>query len=203
MYPISISNGPVFGGEYVPYFYQSGRFLAYSLTAENVPSGGSSTASGAYNFTSDLNLPRKYLRGQTVEQIISHGYLAIPKSDPETALISDKRHTSWLGLDDLIGQVQQRRKLYQKNIYELELAKCYALNAQFSMVADRGNVPADSREIYSLNKRLQELYQQQRDERVRLWQDVSKLRQAVPESAQQYLASYRKLAILRDEGDGT
>ena len=34
MYPDSTSNGPVFGGEYVPYFYQSGLFLAYDLPQE-------------------------------------------------------------------------------------------------------------------------------------------------------------------------
>ena len=57
---------------------------------------------------------------------------------------------------------------------------------------------------YSLTKSLRELYEQQRDERVALWQDVSKLKQAVPEQAQQYLTAYRKVSILEDEsaGDG-
>ena len=56
-----------------------------------------------------------------------------------------------------------------------------------------------SREAYSLNKSLRELYEQQRDERVRLWQDISRLKQSLPEQAQQYLAAYRKVSILEDD----
>jgi len=59
-------------------------------------------------------------------------------------------------------------------------------------------VPADSREPYSLTKRLQELYQDQRDERVRFWQDTSRLKQSLPELARYYLGAYRKLSILED-----
>ena len=55
---------------------------------------------------------------------------------------------------------------------------------------------------YSVNKRLDELYSDQRDERVNLWRDVSRLRIQLPENAQQYLSAYRKVAILEDtKGD--
>jgi hypothetical protein len=53
-------------------------------------------------------------------------------------------------------------------------------------------MPANSKEVYGLNKTLQKLYMQQMDERVRLWQDVSRLRLTLPESAQSYLSAYRK-----------
>jgi hypothetical protein len=53
-----------------------------------------------------------------------------------------------------------------------------------------------------VNKRLDELYSDQRDERVNLWRDVSRLRIQLPENAQQYLSAYRKVAILEDtKGD--
>ena len=46
----------------------------------------------------------------------------------------------------------------------------------------------------------QELYEQMRLERVTLWKDISRLKQSLPEVAQNYLAAYRKVAILEDDG---
>ena len=136
-----------------------------------------------------------------IEQIIAHGYLAVPHSDPVDAILSDKRHTSWLGLDDVIQQIRNRYELYQRNMYEIEVSKCAAITSLYTHEAWHG--PSDSKVEYSLNKRLDRLYKDQRDERTSLWQDVSKLRLALPENAQQYLTAYRKQSILEDEeGDG-
>jgi hypothetical protein len=86
-------------------------------------------------------------------------------------------------------------------MYGIELGKCAAMNSVHDHEAHHG--PADSRIEYSLNKRLDKLYKDQREERVNLWQDISKLRLLLPENAQQYLSAYRKLSILEDsEGDG-
>ena len=199
---LAVSKGPVFEGRYVPYFYQSGKFLTY-----DIPNEGSNSAyfgeSAGYDFTSDIIGPkRSWPRQPTVEDIISRGYFAAPKSDMETAIITDKKHTSKLGLDDVISQVRDRYQIYEKNMYQIELGKCYAMNSIFSVEADRGGVSMSSREAYSLSKSLREFYEQQRDERKSLWADVSKLKLLLPEQAQSYLSSYRKLAILDGlEGD--
>jgi len=197
-----ISNGPVFDSGYTPYFYQSGKFLAYDISQRSSKSTYFGT-SGGYDFTSDL-VPKKqtWPKTQTVEDIISSGYFPIPKSEPETAIISDKKNTSGLGLSDIISQVRKRYQIYEQNIYEIEMGKCYALNSTFYIEAMRGGIPQNSREAYSLTKSLRELYEQERDERVKLWQDVSKLKQALPEQAQQYLTSYRKVSILEDDSKG-
>ena len=50
--------------------------------------------------------------------------------------------------------------------------------------------PADPKVEYALNKRLDQLYSNQREERVKLWQDVSRLRQTLPETAQQYRSKW-------------
>lgn len=197
-----ISSGPVFDSGYMPYFYQSGRFLLYDIPHRGLESIYFSTSTG-YDFTSDIVPKSSRPRGQTVEDIVRSGYFAIPKSEPETAIISDKKQTSALGLGDIIGQVRQRYEIYEKNIYQIELGKCYALNSMFAIEAERGGVRLSSREAYSMNKSLREFYEQQRDERVRLWQDVSRLKLALPEQAQQYLSAYRKVSILEgSEGDG-
>lgn len=197
-----ISSGPVFDSGYMPYFYQSGKFLLYDIPHRGPKSAYFSTSTG-YDFTSDIVSKKSRSRGQNVEDIVRNGYFAIPKSEPETAIISDKKQTSALGLDDIIGQVRQRYEIYEKNIYQIELGKCYALNSMFAIEAKRGGVRLNSREAYSLNKSLREFYEQQRDERVRLWQDVSRLKLALPEQAQQYLSAYRKVSILEGaKGDG-
>ena len=197
-----ISSGPVFDSGYMPYFYQSGKFLLYDIP-HRVPKSAYFSTSTGYDFTSDIVPKSSSPRGQTVEDIVRNGYFAIPQSEPEMALISDKKQTSALGLSDIIGQVRQRYEIYEKNIYQIELGKCYTISSQLAVESSRGGVCMNSKEAYSLNKNLQELYEQQRDERVRLWQDVSRLKLALPEQAQQYLSAYRKVSILEgSEGDG-
>ena len=195
-----ISKGPIFDSGYMPYFYQSGKFLLYDIPHKTPKSVYFGISTG-YDFTSDIVPKRVISRMQTVEDIIRSGYFAIPKSDPETAIISDKKHTSQLGLDDVIGQIRNRQELYHKNIYELELAKCAVINSLYKHEAYHG--PSDSRVEYSVGKRLDELYADQREERMNLWRDISKLRLILPENAQQYLSAYRKVSILEDDkGDG-
>lgn len=194
-----IPNGPVFDGNYVPYFYQSGLFLSYGQPSSYGRNETMPQSNTGYAFSSD---PHPWLppsRPQTVEQIIAHGYFAIPNGEPETAIISDKKQTSWLGLEDTIRQVRNRHELYQRNMYELHQGVCEADNAIFRQVASQGS-PADNRQQYSATKLTQELYEQMRLERVSLWKDISRLKQSLPEVAQNYLAAYRKVAILEDTG---
>ena len=197
-----MAKGPVFDGKYVPYFYQSGKFLAYGIPHRGPESSYFGKISG-YDFTSDL-VPKKltWPRQPTVEDIIQRGYFAIPKSEPETAIISDKKQTSGLGLGDIISQVRQRYEIYERNNYQIELGKCYAISSMLYIEAMRGCIPQDSREAYSISKSLREFYEQQRDERTKLWQDVSRLKQSLPEQAQQYLSAYRKVSILEDDSKG-
>ncbi len=201
MQPNTISNGPDFTGNYVPYFYQSGKFLNYDQP-EPVKPGSSTSEHSNYDFSSDLSTRPVFRKPQTVEQIITHGYFAIPDGDMETAIISDKKQTSWLGLEDTIRQVRNRHELYNCNMYELHQGVCEADNAVFRQVAAQG-APADNRQQYSATKLAQELYEQMRMERVSLWKDISRLKQSLPEVAHNYLAAYRKVAMLEDnEGDG-
>ena len=197
MYNIALTKGPVFDGAYVPYFYQSGRFLSYDIPHRAARPSYFGTSTG-YDFTSDIVPNSRWPRSPTVEDIINNGYFPIPKAEPETAMISDKKHTSSLGLGGIISQVRQRYEIYDRNIYQIELGKCYTISSQLAVESSRGGVYMSSREAYSLNKSLRELYEQQRDERVRLWQDISRLKQSLPEQVQQYLAAYRKVSILED-----
>jgi len=197
----NIFRGPVFGAGYMPYFYQSGKFLLYTL-----PGGRSDSPkysqTGRYDFTSDLvpNKPR-YPKVQTVEDIVLKGYFALPKSEPETALSSDKTHTSKLGLGDIIRQIRDRYLIYEKNMYQIEMSKCYTVSSQLAVESSRGGVAMSSREAYGLTKNIGELYLQQCEERRHLWADISKLKLALPEQAQNYLSSYRKMSILQEDGE--
>ena len=199
MHADPIPNGARSQGGYVPYFYEAGLYLSHAIPPSAGPSDSPNSALARYDFSSEPD-PWKPLRGpQTVEQIIAKGYFAVPAGEAETALISDKKETSWLGLEDTIRQMRQRHQLYERNMYEIELGKVSAINSLFAMEAERGSVPADSRELYGLSKVLQGFYQEQRAERVKLWQDLSRVRQTLPEVAQLYLGAYRKMAILDDD----
>jgi hypothetical protein len=185
---------------YVPYFYEATRVQSY-LTGANKSAEKLISDPAGYDFTSDLSDRKAYFRQQSVEDVIRNGYLSVPKTEPETAIISDKKHTTWLGLDDIISQVRNRIEVYDRNIYELEISKCAAINALHEHEAHHG--PPTSRVEYSVNKRLDRLYSEQREERVNLWRDISKLKLLLPENAQKYLTAYRKISILEDDmGDG-
>lgn len=134
---------------------------------------------------------------QTVEQMLTDGYFAVPSGDPETALITDKRASAQLGLDDVIQQIQARVAIYEQNILEIEQAKCYAVSDLYGWES-RNGWPASTEQYYILGKRLQELYADQRSERVTLWKDISRLRQALPEHVQGYLSAFRKLQVLAE-----
>jgi len=198
MLPNQPTNMPGMDAGYVPYFYASGLFQLYNQPRPNVPARTYLVSSAGYDFTSDLHQRRAHPVGPSVEDVINRGYLSVPQSEPETAIISDKKHTSWLGLDDVIHQIRHRVELYQRSTYEIEQAKCTAMNNMYEHEAYIG--PADSRVRYAVNKRVSDLYSEQREERVNLWRDISKLKQLLPEHAQNYLSSYRKMAILYDTG---
>ena len=197
MYPNQTIGRPHFGPGYVPYFYAAGRFISYDLPRAHAPLEVRFVPASSYDFTSDLVQRRRYPVLQTVEQVIRRGYLAIPESEPETALISDRKHAAGLGLDDVIGQIRKRYQVYDKNMYELEWSKCEAINCLYRHEGYHG--PPDSKVEYSVSKRMNDLYQEQRAERVNLWRDVSRIRLQLPENAQQYLSAYRKVSILEDD----
>ena len=185
-------------GGYVPYFYEAGHYLWKPLSSGSTLKKLYNQPSSGYDFSSDS--PKPFFHApQSVEQVIQRGYLAVPKSEPEIAVIGDKQRTSWQGLDDIIRQVRRRHDIYQKNIYQIEQGVCHAINAIYKIQAYRGGVPVNSKERYSITKQMRELYEQERDERVKLWQDVSRLKQQLPETAQQYLSAYRKVSILNNK----
>jgi len=196
MYTHSVPNrAPVKGG-YVPYFYYAGLYLTQDIPSRSSRGYTRPGDYSVYDFTSFSGSLRQSERPATVEEVIAHGYFAAPQGDSATALISDRKQTAWLGLDDIISQIRRRHALYEQNVYELEQAQCSAVNAVFRIEADRGSVPATSEEQYSLQKRLQELYTEQRKERVELWRDTSRLKLLLPEAMQSYLSSYRKMSFL-------
>ena len=183
--------------DYVIYFYESGLSRQYQQRQENLLARLNYGPAALYDFSSDLSVGHPWPTPQTVEQIVSNGYLSIPRSEPETAIISDKKNTSWLGLDDLIGQIRNRYEVYENNIYELEKAKCTAITCLYTHEAWHG--PTTSKVEYSVHKRLDGLYSEQREERTNLWRDISRLRLLLPEQAQSYLSAYRKVSVLEDK----
>lgn len=153
------------------------------------------------DFSRNRTLDPHFSSPQTVEEIIAGGYLAIPTGDPVTAILTDRRHTAWLGLDDAIAQIRSRYALYEDNMNGILYATAAATNALHKWRAERGE-PSE-KQLDNLQKNLQTLYAQERQERVSLWQDISRLRVTLPEAAQGYLAAQRKLTLLdTPEGDG-
>lgn len=195
MNPSSHQGNPMYNRAAYHYLYGRQQEYAAPQTDSLYPSG---PVRYAKNFFSSGTPITKIDEGpQTVEQLVEQGYISLPAGDPETAILTDKKHTSWLGLEDVIGQIRKRREIYQQNMTDIEWGKCYAFNEMA-----KGGWPASSEQEEIYAKRLQELHAQQRAERITYWRDVSRIRQLLPESAQQYLSAFRKTEILKDtEGD--
>ena len=188
---------PVRTDLYIPYRYASQRYQLHRYSHQGEPSSPTPSPNTTEPFyTAGLN--GHIDKGpQTVEQLISQGYFSAAPSPSETALLEDKMHSAWLLLDDTIYQIRQRIDMYSQNMYELKLAQCAAQNDVFAFEARYG-WPAPTEQQYVRGKRLQRLYSEQRSERLALWQDVSRLRQTVPESVQHYLSTFSKIEILND-----
>jgi hypothetical protein len=200
MYPQTLSSLPNDGGGYVPYFYQSGLHQAYPLQAEAAPPSIRTSSSSTPESASLEALFQRADRTQTVEQVIARGYFAVPPStDQAEAIITDKRHTARLGLDDVIGQIRRRYTIYEQNTEQIERSKCAAINGIYQHEAYLGPGSASSKQHYAKHKAIQKLYEQQNEERTTLWKDVSRLRLLLPETAQLYLGAARKAAILAAE----
>lgn len=199
----SQQNGHLPQAEYVPYFYESGLFQVYQGQRKKVPVAMNLVPHDIYNFSGHNSVLANPDQPQTVEQIIYQGYLAIPTGDPVTAMITDKKHTAWLGLDDAIAQIRQRYDIYERNIDLIEQNKCSSMNVFLAHYDKVKPMSVDDRIYYSLNKNVQKLYSQQMEERINLWRDVSRIKQSLPESAQLYLAAVRKNTVMNENSGDT
>jgi hypothetical protein len=173
------------------YHYSYGRHPQYAPVTQRQPYTPVNQPNSKRIFFSGQPVPGIDDGPQTIEQILNHGYMDLPAGQIETAIIQDKQHTSWLGLDDVLGQIREREQIYRKNMLEIEWSKCYAFNE-----VARTGWPASTKQWELYQKQIQSLHTQQREERVLAWQDISKLRQLLPESIQQYLSASRKSDLL-------
>ena len=194
------ANAPIPSTGYVPYFYESGRFQSYHHAVQFSFRTGYPAPSDSYAPPTVQHAREQLDRFQTVEQVIANGYFATPGGEPVTAILTDKKGTAWLGLDDVIDQIRQRYDIYHRHMEQMECAKCAATNTIYAHEAYHEKGSADSRQHYARHKRIQELYEQQREERVNLWRDVSRLKLVLPELAQGYLSAHRKVSALDDTG---
>jgi hypothetical protein len=140
MYPQTLSSLPNDGGGYVPYFYQSGDSTWRTHCRRKPHRQVSRTSSSSTPESASLEaLFQRADRTQTVEQVIARGYFAVPPStDQAEAIITDKRHTSRLGLDDVIGQIRRRYTIYEQNTEQIERSKCAAINGIYQHEAYLG-----------------------------------------------------------------
>ena len=186
------------------YRYSYGRKAQYGSLPSISPSFSSPTPQQPYSGSSDprriffSSKPKSGLDDgpQTVEQILRHGFMNLPAGDSVTGMLEDKRHTSWLGLDDILDQIHERDRIYRENMEEILWSECYAFND-----LARQGWPAEPKQWELYQKRLADLGAQQRMERISAWQDISRLRQLLPESMQEYLSASRKGDLLNNPED--
>ncbi|HNQ22558.1 MAG TPA: hypothetical protein PKK06_05630 [Phycisphaerae bacterium] len=199
MYFIPAPNDPAQRGPPVRQLYRS---VADGVYRPYTPGGADSfygATFGPQATNGPSTRPRQEGLVQTVEDVIARGYLVVRHSEPAGAILSDRRDTAWLGLDDAISQIRARYEIYEQNKRDILYATASATNALHTWKAERG-WPSD-RQLDNLQRSLQNLYAQEREERVTLWRDVARIRAELPEAAQTYLTAHRKLQLL-DTGGG-
>ena len=180
------------------FYYQYRRARAYGAQAPNASYPPISNRYAPPGLFQDP-VPADIDRGpQTVEDLVRDGYFAVPAREPETALLVDRQDMAWLTLDDALAQIREREDIYRKNMLEIEWAKCYAFNEMA-----RQGWPFSDEKSALYQRRITDLHADQRGERVRFWSDISRVRQLVPPSAQQYLSALRKSQILNLDGSDT
>jgi hypothetical protein len=86
-------------GQYVPHAYSFRRLHGYERPANVGRTRPRSVPGSAYDLIPMAPVMPRNEGPQTVEQVIEQGYFAVPNSQPEIAIIDDKKCTAWLGLD--------------------------------------------------------------------------------------------------------
>lgn len=168
---------------------------AYALARTSAPRSTSSDELSAISESRNLTPHvRVANRALSITDVVRDGGFRVSDAPPETALLTDRRDIAQFGLTDVIEQIRERVELYYRNLRGIAYATVSATNAIHTWKAERG-WPSD-RQLDNLHKTLQGLYEQERSERISLWRDLSRIRQTVPEWAQQYLASVRKIDLL-------
>jgi hypothetical protein len=199
MYFIHAPNVPAQRGPPVRQLYRS---VADGVYRPYTPGGANffyRATSGPRVSDAQAVRPRRDMPVQTVDDVIARGYLVVSHTEPAGAILTDRRDTAWFGLDDAITQIRARYEIYAQNKRDILYATASATNALHTWKAERG-WPSD-RQLDNLQKTLQNLYAQEREERVTLWRDVARVRSELPEAAQTYLTAHRKLQLL-DTGGG-
>lgn len=149
------------------------------------------------NTTADSPLARC---GMNLDGIVQRGYFSAPQTDPVMAMITDRRDSLSMGLDDAIQQLRSRYDIYRLHMYDLELAKLSAINSFHTWHMESQHLPPEQRQ--AMHQMLHDLYTDQRTERAAFWRDASRIRQAMPQWVQDYLGALRKTQILDDnQGD--
>lgn len=149
-----------------------------------------------YDHVSTLDL-REPANRSPLEELLEHGRLPLSESDPVMAAISDRRMTSGLALDDGLAQIKSRIDIYRQHLDALHEAQSNARNAARSWWDWTYSVDAGRNR--ELEQTLRDLDQNIHSERLALWRDVSRLRQALPAWAQEYLSAYRRDQILHED----
>lgn len=181
----------------VHYHYQYGRHQQYGRLPAETRYGVRPYWHAQPSFSTPPPQPTIDAGPQTVEDLIQEGFFAAPDRAPEIAGLYDRHQVGWMALDDVLNQIRDRQEVYRRNVLDIQWAQCYAFNE----LARHGQ-PAPDEAYVAYDRRMQDLRADQRAERVALWRDVARIRERVPESAQQYLSALRKLQILDDhEGD--
>lgn len=170
----------------------------YPRPTPTVPPRGADRTGGTADSDPNRRIDRLDSDAQTLGDIIARGYLAVPAIDSATAVLADKHETARIGLDDMIEQARGRFEVYRRNMHELLKARVAACNAFHDWYALSG-LPTES-QLGAYHTIMQRLYAQQRDERVLLWRDLSRLRLAMPPAMQAYLSAHRRLDLLNELG---
>lgn len=160
---------------------------------------GNPTVSQSYPSAGGMNQEVATSASKSIDGIVAAGRLAVPGADPILALATDRMLTSFLSLDDAIGQVRRRYDIYARHVDEIEQSRLRMVNASTSWRQPPFWIPEeDDPEVREAVDRLE---QQKREERLSLWRDVSRLRQTIPQSAQEYLGACRRTQIIEYGGD--
>jgi hypothetical protein len=135
------------------YYYLYGRASPHADEALNALYPKNEPQYQVFDFSSDRSSAGLDKPPHSVEQLLTHGYFAVPKGEPELSILQDRKQTSWLSLDDVLSQIHQRTAIYEQNMLELEWAKCYAFNE-----LARQGWPATPEQYATYNRRLQDLH---------------------------------------------
>jgi len=121
----------------------------------------------------------------------------ISKQDPLARFLSGKRRLLNKTIEDIVTLIEEREKIRDRNIYQIDKDICEVHTRMFNLPGQRYQLNPDIEKMYhTLQQQVMRSYGEQRAEAISCWRDVTRLKSDLREPVKELEQEKRKQSLL-------